>query len=589
MGHHSKRRRLSCDDPDAELYEKRARNDLHLKSRFEAIFEKFGKDFSEVGDEIDMHTGKIVVNKGHIDGMAHEQDLGQVSSQPLSRHETAIEDPGGSPMDREVVGSTVESTAESHFSSDTEMEDYLSDSAVDLLDRGTSQNAAASSPSSQQYRDLKQGRTQAPEPDETPLRRLNVDSVLNRLPHRQMAMYDSPVEPAWKVPPLPIDKIAQAQRPIPTSKWREENEKRRSPSPNLGSLWTPFPSRGPAKNEAAAMDSSRKATPKMRRSSMPAMTTKKACSSLPKHPLSKVARPEAYTFEEEILLRQLRADTKLTFNQLVPYFPGRSSGALKCHWYQTLIPGLSKHQVYCANNSNPTVIAIAANVEDSDVDELQAYDFVFQPSETVVQPKKIREPSPIASLSQGEVPTSPCPTTQVPFENFLDSLRQHIRSESPEVQVHSPPSVTPQTPPKSNSTTKIHSYQRSTSTAEPAPVPQVVVAAFAASSSSPTLKAGKGKEHISPNKAATALNTPGSLIDDTSEDELATPVNVPRNANLAKVLTGSKRSTASPKLQSPRVESGSEDELSTPVQRRLVPKKFHTQMGASKRRKSSFC
>ena len=589
MDHHSKRRRLRCDDPDAELYEKRARNDLHLKSRFEAIFEKFGKDFSEVGDEIDMQTGEIVVNRGHIDGMAHEQDLGQAidpSSEPLSRHGTATGDLGGSLMDREVASSTVESTAES----DTEMEDLLPDSAVDLLNRGTSQTAAANSqkPSSQQYRNSKQGRTQAPEPDETPLRRLNVDSVLNRLHHRQMAMYDSPIEPAWQVPPLPIDKIAQAQRSTPKSRWSEESEKRRSPSPNLGSLWTPFPSRGPAKNEAAAMDSSRKATSKMRRSSMPAMTTKKACSSLLKHPISRVAQSEAWTFREESLLRQLRSNTKLTFDQLVPYFPGRSSRGLASHWSQKLVPGLSKHQEYFANNSDPTVVAIAANVEDSDVDELQAYDYVFQPSKTVVQPRKVRELSPKACLSQREVPTSPCPTAQVPFEDFLDSLRQYTRSESSEVQVHSSPSVTPQTPRESPPAAKIHSYQRSVSMAEPTHVPEVVVAAFAASSTSPTLKARNREERISPNKATMALNTPGRSIDDFSEDELATPVNVLRNANLAKVLTGSKNSTASPKLQSPHVESGSEDELSTPVQLRLVPKKFRTQMGASKRRESSF-
>ncbi|CAF9933404.1 MAG: hypothetical protein HETSPECPRED_008641 [Heterodermia speciosa] len=584
MDHHSKRRRLRYADSNADLYEKRARNDLHLKSRFEAIFEKFGKDFSEVGDEIDMQTGKIVVNKGHIVGMAHEQDLGQAvdpSGERLSGHGIAIDDPGGSLMDEDVASSNFESTAESVLGSETDMEDLQSDSAVDLLDRGSSQTAASSYQklSSRQYHNLKHRRAQIPESDATPLRRLNVDSVLNRLHHRQMAMYDSPIEPAWQVPSLPIDKIAQAQRPMPTSPWSEENERRRSASPNLVSLWTPFPSRGPAKNKAAAMDG-RKLTSKMRRSSMPAMITKKAGSSLPKHPISKAARSEAWTFEEESLLRRLRNSTKLTYKQLVPYFPGRSSPAIALYW--------SRHREYRANNSDPNVVTIAANVEDSDADELQAYDYVFQPSKTVVRPEKIREPSPKAYLSEREVPTSPCPTAQVPFEDFLDSLRDYSRSGSSEVLVHSSPSVTPQTPQESYPAANLHSYQRSISAADPSPVPQAVVAALAESYTGPTSKARNLKERNSVNKPTTALITPARSIDDLSEDELATPVDFPRNANLAKILKGSNKSTAFPKLQSPHVESGSEDELSTPVQQRLVPKKFGRQIGASKRRKSSF-
>ena len=560
MDHHSKRRRLLYEDPDAELYENRARNDLHLKSRFEAIFEKFGKDFSEVGDEIDMQTGEIVVNKGHIDGMAHEQDLGEAIESPsqlLSRHGTATDDVGDSPVDSHVASSIIESTAESLLGSDTDMDDEPSDSAVDLLDRNTSQTAASSSqkPLFRQHR-----RTQAPELDETPLRRLNVDSVLNRLHHRQMPMYDSPIEPAWQVPPLPIDKIAQAQQPIPTPRWSEENEKRRLPSPNLGSLWTPLASRGPAKNEAA----SRKAT-------------------------SKRARAEVWTLKEERLLRQLRTGTKLSYRQMMPYFPGRSSSGISCHWLQKLVPGLSMHPEYSANNSDPTVTEIIANADDSDVDELQAYDYVFQPSKTVVQSKKIREPSPNAFLSR-QGPTSPRPTAQVPFEDFLDSLQQHSRSESPEVQGHSSPSVDHQTPQESHPASKIDSYQKSTSKADPAAVPHVVLAAFTASPTDLTLKARNRKEYVSPNKATTTLNTPRRSADDLSEDELATPVTFPRNANLGKVLTGSNTSTMFPKLQNPDLESGSEDELSILVQQRLVPKKLGTgiQKGATKRRKSSF-
>ncbi|PTU23915.1 hypothetical protein P175DRAFT_0505684 [Aspergillus ochraceoroseus IBT 24754] len=73
-----KRQRLSLS-PDAEdapnefdLQEARAQNDLRLKSIFEGIFEKYGQDFTDIGDEIDLQTGKIVVNNGHLHGMEGE-------------------------------------------------------------------------------------------------------------------------------------------------------------------------------------------------------------------------------------------------------------------------------------------------------------------------------------------------------------------------------------------------------------------------------------------------------------------------------------------------------------------------------------
>lgn len=64
------------DDPNAEFHERRARNDQRLKSTFEAIFEKYGKDFSGIADEIDLRTGEIIVNRGHVLGLKDETDPG---------------------------------------------------------------------------------------------------------------------------------------------------------------------------------------------------------------------------------------------------------------------------------------------------------------------------------------------------------------------------------------------------------------------------------------------------------------------------------------------------------------------------------
>jgi Centromere protein Scm3 len=75
-----KRPRLSIFDrqaPDAELEQARYMNDLCLKSRFEAIFEKYSQDFTKIGDEINVETGEIVVNNGHLESMESETDTGE--------------------------------------------------------------------------------------------------------------------------------------------------------------------------------------------------------------------------------------------------------------------------------------------------------------------------------------------------------------------------------------------------------------------------------------------------------------------------------------------------------------------------------
>lgn len=72
-----KRRCVSEHDSPADIFQRRARLDLRLKSRFESIFEKYGKDFSGIGDEIDLETGEIVVNHGHVDCLRAETDPGR--------------------------------------------------------------------------------------------------------------------------------------------------------------------------------------------------------------------------------------------------------------------------------------------------------------------------------------------------------------------------------------------------------------------------------------------------------------------------------------------------------------------------------
>lgn len=72
-------------DPINQLEHDRKANDLRLKGRFERIFEKYSKDFTDVGDEIDMRTGDVVVNNGHLVNMQHEADPGKSASSQFVR------------------------------------------------------------------------------------------------------------------------------------------------------------------------------------------------------------------------------------------------------------------------------------------------------------------------------------------------------------------------------------------------------------------------------------------------------------------------------------------------------------------------
>lgn len=56
-------------DPGLRLERSRAFAAFKLKSAFERIFEKYEKDFTGVGDEIDLRTGEIVVDNGHIQSL----------------------------------------------------------------------------------------------------------------------------------------------------------------------------------------------------------------------------------------------------------------------------------------------------------------------------------------------------------------------------------------------------------------------------------------------------------------------------------------------------------------------------------------
>ena len=78
QGHEPPFKRIRIDRPeikDVELRRRRAQNDRRLKSIFESIFDKYERDFEGVGDEIDLETGEIVVDNGHVSGLGYQRDV----------------------------------------------------------------------------------------------------------------------------------------------------------------------------------------------------------------------------------------------------------------------------------------------------------------------------------------------------------------------------------------------------------------------------------------------------------------------------------------------------------------------------------
>ncbi|EFQ25339.1 centromere protein Scm3 [Colletotrichum graminicola] len=63
-------------DPGFQLEQSRAFAAFKLKSTFEHIFQKYERDFTGIGDEIDLRTGEIITDNGHLSSMRNERDTG---------------------------------------------------------------------------------------------------------------------------------------------------------------------------------------------------------------------------------------------------------------------------------------------------------------------------------------------------------------------------------------------------------------------------------------------------------------------------------------------------------------------------------
>ena len=116
-------RESSLEIEDAEkqlrlLERDRRINDQKLRNRFDRIFAKYEHDFTGVGDEIDIESGEIVVNNGHLEHMHDENDPGNSASFQIVND---VEDS----LDHEVDNAFSDNEESSENSVDDSEEDEL--------------------------------------------------------------------------------------------------------------------------------------------------------------------------------------------------------------------------------------------------------------------------------------------------------------------------------------------------------------------------------------------------------------------------------------------------------------------------------
>ncbi|KAI9767849.1 MAG: hypothetical protein M1839_004329 [Geoglossum umbratile] len=207
-----------------EFRQLRLQNDLRLKSTFEAIFEKYGKDFTGVGDEIDLETGQIVVDNGHLSEMRDEQDVGESDGEDVGRLLRALtEQPelgreDGRP-DRGTGGQTYESEDWN------EVEGLPSDMGQEVVGQHHTE--------AQGTRKRKASALADTEGD--------LDQQISKYAIQLGAVDDSQVEPAWRAPVLAP--TTPGARPILRSVLRSKRGVSTSPI-QQGSLWAPPRPRG---------------------------------------------------------------------------------------------------------------------------------------------------------------------------------------------------------------------------------------------------------------------------------------------------------------------------------------------------------
>lgn len=290
-------------DEDQEFLHQRAQLDHKLKRKYESIFEKYERDFDGVGDVINLYTGQLEIDNGHLETMMDEKDSGRRSlKQGLNGRTFAVSDSHESEegVEEEIMNSTASNSIsgeeesndlgalDGYDSEDQEQEGTEDDDGDELEDDG------ASDASMDDDDLILRGFTQAKRFIQAPSRRPQRSEIKPRPsvrisafarhsqhnvqpyhadileqfgpdigPHialyvaqQEQASRESHIEPAWRVPQLPEKaKYPPSSKLPPHSKLYEP-----SPSPEAEeSLWA-LPSRKIGNRHGVSQDPSSRTT-----------------------------------------------------------------------------------------------------------------------------------------------------------------------------------------------------------------------------------------------------------------------------------------------------------------------------------------
>ncbi|KAL9020561.1 MAG: hypothetical protein Q9185_002147 [Variospora sp. 1 TL-2023] len=337
-----KRRRLSAPhNLEVELNERRNRNYVKLKSRFESIFEKYSKDFTHIGDEIDFEKDEIVVDNGHLLNMAHEVD------------------PGDEPecSDDEAEMSSRGQTGDGRLSAvipDTQNLDSSDDDPLGTLDRVSHATISTFSQESEGLsilgRNGNSSVTRIPMASEGP--HVKLSSMIHQAPitsQRSDVSWrltdDSDVEEAWRVPLLPKDCAERPCLPSPSLTDQDHTDSSRSASPPGVSLWTPESKR---KHRSAFTEDEDELLRYCR--TCTDLTWAATCALLPDRHCGTLQRrwrilnqdmqtvPQAddnnkWTSKESQLLERLKTSSHMSGIEIQRELPRHSRGAIAYHWH----------------------------------------------------------------------------------------------------------------------------------------------------------------------------------------------------------------------------------------------------------------
>ena len=294
----AKRRRLSGSSAPTTLETEDAqpsfRNvQLKFKSRLEDIFDKYGKDFTGIGDEVDLRTGEVVVDNGHLSRLREEVDVdGMLPDEDSDTDSDNEEDVLGLSDALEhirALGLRFQAPANLE---DDETEDFVGDEPVSPQN-GEHQALRASDDGKAFYLSW---RSISPILIQLDIRFPDADGqAAQQRPypsHAPFFPYAQPTDPKWRTPQLPEKIFRRAS--ISTTKVG-------------GSITEAIP---------------------------PRLSPEASIWQVQEAPQKESVEKKPWTREELGKLKHFRLNTDLSYKELSAYFPGRTSNDLRVRWHR---------------------------------------------------------------------------------------------------------------------------------------------------------------------------------------------------------------------------------------------------------------